>query len=77
MDESNEIRDSKIEAHEDPEGEARREFLKKVAMTAATAPAVAMLLSASAKPAKAQALYDPPGECDWRNADSCGCGCGA
>ncbi len=35
----------------------RREFIKKVATAAAAAPAVALLLSANAKPAAAGGLY--------------------
>ncbi len=37
---------------------ARREFLKKAGTVAATAPAAALLLSASAVPNKAIAAYD-------------------
>src|ERR1051326_3453226 len=37
----------------------RREFVKTAAKVAVTAPAAAMLLNASVKPAKAQVLYDP------------------
>ena len=36
---------------------ARREFLKKIGKAAASAPAVALLLAASSKPASAQAIY--------------------
>jgi hypothetical protein len=43
------------ETPEDAERVERREFLKKVGKVAATAPAVALLLSAHAKPASAQA----------------------
>ena len=36
---------------------ARRAFLKQVGKAAATAPAVALLLAASSKPASAEELY--------------------
>jgi hypothetical protein len=38
----------------------RREFLKAGCKAAIAAPAVALLLSASSKPAKADAIYLPP-----------------
>ncbi len=38
----------------------RREFLKKVGTAAAAAPAVALLLSANAKPAAAGRIYGTP-----------------
>jgi hypothetical protein len=38
---------------------SRREFVKTAAKVAVTAPAAALLLNASVKPAKARVLYDP------------------
>jgi hypothetical protein len=48
-----------VEATVDAEALARREFLKKGAKIAVTAPAVALLLSASAKSAWAKGGYCP------------------
>ena len=45
-------------------GKTRRGFVKTAAQVAVTAPAVMMLLSATAVPASARPLYDP------RNANS-------
>ena len=39
--------------------QSRRAFVKTAAKVAVTAPAAALLLQASAKPAKARVLYDP------------------
>jgi hypothetical protein len=52
-----------IETPEDAEQVARREFLKKVGKAAATAPAVALLLSAHTKSASAQSGSDYGGYC--------------
>jgi hypothetical protein len=57
-----------IQAELDVEAKARREFLKRVGKVGATAPAVALLLAANAKPASACSQYG--GSC------ACGCGCG-
>ena len=45
------------------DAKSRREFLKKVAKGASTAPAVALLLAASHKPAAAAGEYDGGGGC--------------
>ncbi len=47
------------EIERDEAEKERREFLKRVGRAAAVAPAVALLLSANTKPAKAGGLYDP------------------
>lgn len=41
----------------DTEAQARRAFLKKVSSATATAPAVALLMAANLKAAKAQVVY--------------------
>ena len=46
-----------VEKALDDEKRTRRKFLQTVGKTAATAPAVAMLLAASAVPARAQTTY--------------------
>lgn len=51
------------------EAEARREFLKNIGKVTATAPAVALLLAASAKSASAQSPYQV-GDGDAGDADS-------
>ena len=43
-----------------PEQTARREFLKQAGKSAATAPAIALLLAASSKAASAQPVYGSP-----------------
>jgi hypothetical protein len=60
------------------DAEARRTFLKRVGKATATAPAVALLLSASSKAASAQSAYAPgdtagDSECD-PNVTTCGSG---
>jgi len=50
--------ESKIEAVT-AQVQSRRAFVKTAAKVAVTAPAAAMLLNASVKPAKARVLYDP------------------
>jgi hypothetical protein len=53
----------KVPAVEAGETKSRRAFVKTAAQVAVTAPAVALLLSASSKPAAAQvAAYDKNGE---------------
>ena len=54
----------------DPEAVARREFLKKLGKAGATAPAVALLMSANFTAAQAQPQYGG-------GATSCGSGSGS
>ena len=50
----------KIDGIDETVAKARRKFLKSAAAVAVTAPAVVMLLSASATPAKAETAYCEP-----------------
>ena len=53
--------DKKIETAEEAKLKARRKFLKTAGKVAVTAPAVALLLNATTKPAKAQVVSGDPG----------------
>lgn len=61
------------------EAEARRDFLKRIGKATATAPAVALLLAASAKSASAQSQYAPgdgvPGDGIGSCIEGCVVGC--
>lgn len=52
------------------EATARRNFLKAVGKATVTAPAVALLLAASATPASAAGQYGPDSTCDLQCGDA-------
>jgi hypothetical protein len=59
-----------VKKSEELEVKGRREFLKTAAQVAVTAPAAAMLLTATTKPTKAAFFYDKPNVGDDSSSDT-------